>query len=67
MANLFKGVKLARLVRIFQTYPILGVPFFLLAKLFPKLMEAKTKHLMYTNIKTEKRIDTKTDRKDFMR
>ncbi|KAJ4293480.1 hypothetical protein N0V90_008763 [Kalmusia sp. IMI 367209] len=67
MANLFKGVKLAPVVRIAKQYPIIGLPFFLLTKLFPQVLEARVKHDNYTVEKTAKRIEKETDRKDFMR
>lgn len=67
VANLFKGLKLARVFRFLRAYPIIGLPVLALFKLFPALAKAKHKHEMYTVQKTEKRMNTKTERKDFMR
>ncbi|OAG04855.1 cytochrome P450 monooxygenase-like protein [Paraphaeosphaeria sporulosa] len=66
MANLFKGVKLVPFVRLFKQYPIIGVPFWILTKIFPQILAARTKHDNYTIEKTAKRIEKFTDRKDFM-
>ncbi|KAJ4346456.1 uncharacterized protein N0V89_010385 [Didymosphaeria variabile] len=66
MANLFKGVKLVPFVRLARMYPIIGLPFWLLTKIFPQIMAARTMHENHTVEKTAKRMDTKTDRKDFM-
>lgn len=67
IANLFNGLKFIRLFRFFRMYPLVGIPFFTLMKVFPAVAKAKAKHEMYTIKKTEKRMSTKTDRKDFMR
>ena len=67
MANLFNGVKLVPFVRLFKQYPIIGLPFWLLTKLFPQIMAARAKHDSYTVEKTAKRIERGEDRKDFMR
>ncbi|KAF1968697.1 cytochrome P450 monooxygenase-like protein [Bimuria novae-zelandiae CBS 107.79] len=66
MATLFKGVKLVPFVRLFKQYPIIGLPFWILTKLFPQIMAARVKHDNYTVEKTAKRLESKTDRKDFM-
>lgn len=67
MANLFKGVKLVPFVRLFKQYPVIGLPFWILTKIFPQILAARTKHDNYTVEKTVKRIEKDTDRKDFMR
>lgn len=67
MANMFMGVKLAPFLRLFKQYPIIGVPFWLLTKLFPQIMAARAKHDSYTEEKTAKRMEQGGDRKDFMR
>lgn len=67
MAALFKGVKLFPLFRLFRQYPILGLPFWMLVKIFPQVLAARAKHDNYTIEKTAKRMERQTDRKDFMR
>ena len=67
MANMFKGVKLVPFVKLFTQYPIIGLPFFLMTKLFPQILAARAKHDNYTMEKTAKRLAKETDRKDFMR
>lgn len=67
VANIFRSLKMARISRVFRAYPILGVPIFNLMKWFPQLAKARQKHEQYTVDKTARRLDAKTDRKDFMR
>lgn len=67
MANLFKGVKLVPFFRMAKQYPLIGLPFFILIKIFPQILAARAKHDNYTVEKTAKRLDRDTDRKDFMR
>jgi hypothetical protein len=67
MSNLFKGVKLVPFVRLFKQYPIIGLPFWVLTKIFPQIMAARAKHDNYTVEKTAKRMKEDTERKDFMR
>ncbi|KAF2108459.1 cytochrome P450 monooxygenase-like protein [Lophiotrema nucula] len=66
ITNIFKGLKIARMFRVFRAYPIVGVPLMSLLKLFPQLANARQKHEQYTIDKTARRLDVKTDRKDFM-
>jgi cytochrome P450 len=67
MTNLFKSVKLVPFVRLFKQYPIIGLPFWILTKIFPQILAARTKHDNYTVEKTAKRMEKDTERKDFMR
>ncbi|MCJ1377250.1 hypothetical protein MMC17_000342 [Xylographa soralifera] len=67
IAQIFKGIKFVRMFRVFRAYPVIGVPFFALLSLFPRFAEARTKHVQYTRDKTSRRLDTETDRHDFMR
>lgn len=67
MANLFQGVKIVPFVRLMKAYPIIGLPFWMITKIFPHVMAARAKHENYTMEKTAKRLEKKTDRKDFMR
>jgi cytochrome P450 len=67
VANIFKGLKIARMFRVFRAYPIVGVPIFCLLKLFPQLARARQKHEQYTIDKTARRLNAESNRKDFMR
>ncbi|KAF2822613.1 cytochrome P450 [Ophiobolus disseminans] len=66
VANIFKGLKIARMFRVFRAYPIVGTPIISPLKLFPQLARARQKHEQYTVDKTLRRLDSKTERKDFM-
>lgn len=67
VANIFKGLKIARILRIFRAYPIVGYPLLSLLTQFPQLAKARQKHEQYTVDKTTRRMEANTDRKDFMR
>jgi hypothetical protein len=67
VANIFRGLKIARMFRVFRAYPMIGVPLLSLLKLFPQLARAPQKHEQYTIDKTARRLDAKSDRRDFMR
>ena len=67
ISNIFKGLKIARMFRVLRAYPIIGVPLLGLLKLFPQMAKARHRHEQYTIDKTARRLDTNTDRKDFMR
>jgi hypothetical protein len=67
VANVFRTLKATRMFRVIRSYPALGVPFFFLLKFFPAISKARHTHITYTIDKTEKRMKTETDRKDFMR
>ena len=67
VANIFQSLKFVRILRILRAYPIIGTPFLSLLKLFPALQKAKYRHNQYTISKTNKRLTSKTERKDFMR
>ncbi|KAF1996437.1 cytochrome P450 monooxygenase-like protein [Amniculicola lignicola CBS 123094] len=66
ISNVFKGLKIFRVFRPLKAYPILRYPLFGLLSLFPQLNEARKKHEQYTNDKTERRLNSKTERKDIM-
>ena len=67
VANIFKSLKIARMFRVFRAYPIVGSVVFGLLKLFPQATAAGAEHRELTAHKAERRLDRKTDRKDFMR
>lgn len=67
IANIFKGLKFARLFRVMRAYPLVGMPILAMLALFPGLQKARQRHIQYTQDKTARRLDTVTDRRDFMR
>ncbi|KAF7943656.1 uncharacterized protein EAE97_005727 [Botrytis byssoidea] len=66
IANIFKGLKFARLFRVMRAYPLLGIPILAMLALFSALQKARHRHIQYTQDKTARRLDTVTDRSDFM-
>ena len=66
MAGLLLGAKHGRVLSIATFYQPLLMIINGLVKLFPKIGEAKKEHGDFTRLKTKKRLDAKTDRKDFM-
>ena len=67
IATIFKGFKFVRLFKIMRAYPIIGYPILSLIALFPSLRKGMEQHLQYSRDKTSCRLDTQTDRRDFMR
>ncbi|OWP04082.1 cytochrome P450 monooxygenase [Marssonina coronariae] len=66
MANLFDGVKYARFLSIASFYqPALDV-LMLLVKCIPAISESRREHTEFCREKTRHRLDTETDRRDFM-
>lgn len=66
MANLFAGVKYARLFAIASFYEPLWTMLRILMKTVPFFEKARGEHENYCKERTQIRVDTKTDRKDFM-
>lgn len=67
VANIFQSMKIARMFRVFRAYPIVGNLVFSLIKLLPQATKAGAEHRALTAEKTERRLDRRTNRKDFMR
>ncbi|TGO27603.1 hypothetical protein BPAE_0039g00130 [Botrytis paeoniae] len=67
IAKISKGLKFARLFRVMRAYPLVGMPILAMLALFPGLQKARQRHIQYTQDKTARRLDTVTDRCDFMR
>lgn len=66
MANLFEGIKYARFLSIAAGYqPLLAIMEGLI-KMIPGMAKAKIEHEAFCSEKTQTRLDTKTERKDFM-
>ena len=53
--------------RVFRAYPIVGNVIFALFRLFPQTTRARAEHRALTAQKTDQRMKTQTDRRDFMR
>lgn len=64
--NIFASIKYGRFVRFAFEYPILKYMFFALYKLVPSFGEARKMQVEYTNNRVDKRLNAKTERKDFM-
>lgn len=67
IANIFKGVKVVELFRILRVYPIVGTPILYLLQNLPMVTKARRKHQQYSMDKVAKRLDSVTDRRDFLR
>ncbi|RDW85292.1 hypothetical protein BP6252_02882 [Coleophoma cylindrospora] len=66
MSNLFNGIKYSRILVIAAFYkPALPI-LMAIANLFPTISKARKEHQTFTRLKTEKRLEAKTDRIDFM-
>lgn len=67
IANLFGMLRVATMLRVIREYPIVGVPVMYLLDTVPALLAARHRHNNYTKEKTARRLNKKTDRKDFIR
>ncbi|PBP27601.1 cytochrome P450 monooxygenase [Diplocarpon rosae] len=66
IANLFGGIKYARFLSIASFYrPAMDV-LMLLVKAVPTISEMKREHMEFCREKTRHRLETETDRRDFM-
>jgi cytochrome P450 len=66
MKNLFQGIKYARFLSIATFYEPAMTILKAIVKLSPSIQKARDEHEKFTYHKTAQRLDTKTDRKDFM-
>ncbi|MCJ1432335.1 hypothetical protein MMC27_001691 [Xylographa pallens] len=66
VSNIFKGVKIARFLRLARAFPSFGAALMFIVSFIPAVVEGAKTHRMYTLQRTEKRLAMKTDRKDFM-
>ena len=53
-------------IRFAATYPAVGLLLRLLQTVMPSFSAKRAAHLKFTGTKVEKRLDQKTDRKDFI-
>lgn len=63
---MFEAIKFLGVVRFAATYPAFGLLFKILQVVMPSFSAKRAAHLAFTEAKTNKRIDRKTNRKDFM-
>lgn len=66
MKNLFQGIKYARFLSIASFYEPAMKILKAIVKLSPSIQKATDEHEKFTYHKTAKRLDAKTDHKDFM-
>ena len=66
MKNIFGGVKFSRVLKIAEAYEPLMLLLRATMKLIPAVGRARKEHIEFTELKTARRLDMKTDRKDFM-
>jgi len=67
VATLFKMVKVANALCVLREYPIIGVPMMSLLKYVPALARARYTHAKFIRDKVERRLNSKTNRNDFLR
>jgi len=67
IAHIFPSLKFVRLLRIVRAYPLIGKPLVFLLTRFTNIQKGRLKHMKYARDKTNRRLDTETDRRDFMR
>lgn len=66
ISDIFKGVKNLNWLKIVRAYPILEAILTCLVKLYPKALEGQRIHRENTMVALQKRLATKTERKDFI-
>jgi hypothetical protein len=66
LSNLFGAIKSARFIVIAIIYQPLLTILFALMSVFPFLAKSRIEHEQFCAQKTKKRLETETDRKDFM-
>jgi cytochrome P450 len=66
IANVFKSLKLSRWLRVGGRYPLILRLFKTSAQLMPIVRKSRQTHTDYTTEKVKRRLNTNTDRKDFM-
>jgi hypothetical protein len=67
MYNLFAAIRFSCILNVVKAYPIIGVPVMALLKRVPALAKAESAHYAFTEEKLDRRLASKTERKDFMR
>jgi hypothetical protein len=64
--NVFEAIKFLGVIRFAATYPTVGLLLKFLQTVMPSFSAKRAAHLEFTGTKIEKRLDQKTDRKDFI-
>jgi hypothetical protein len=67
IGHIFPSLKFVRLMRIMRAYPLIGKPLLFILTRFTNIQKGRLKHMKYARDKTSRRLDTETDRRDFMR
>ena len=67
IANIFKGVKLATYFLVLNAFPLMATPLFAILGLIPSIKALQEKHENYSRDRTERRLNTVTDRRDITR
>lgn len=63
---MFESIKFLGAIRFAATYPVVGLLFKLLQFIMPSFAAKRAAHMAFTETKLDKRLDRKTNRKDFM-
>ena len=66
ITNIFGGIKKLVWIQIVQAYPVLEALMMCFVRLFPSLLEGVRVHREYTRVAVQKRLATKTEKKDFI-
>ena len=66
VSNIFAGLKNLVWIQIVQAYPMLEAMMTCFVKVYPAALEGQNVHRAFTNKAIEKRLATKTEKKDFV-
>ncbi|KAH9882424.1 hypothetical protein J1614_000660 [Plenodomus biglobosus] len=66
-ATVFKMIRAASTLRVMREYPIVGIPAMALLRFVPALVKARYAHVCFTREKVQRRLISKTERKDFLK
>jgi cytochrome P450 len=64
--SIFRSLKMVSVMRLVRAYPPLATLFFFMLSLFPSVTKAKLDHQEFCRDKVMRRLERKTDRRDFM-
>lgn len=67
VANIFSSVRVLSILQVLRGNPVIGVPAMRLLKAIPALARLRHNHISHTKERVSRRLQSKTDRKDFMR
>ena len=66
ISNIFRRIKRLSWLSVVMEYPILEAILTCVVRLYPKAMEGQRLHREYAKVAMQKRLATKTDKKDFL-